>query len=126
MMNVRRARSALTRIFLRTVAVAIVLAVWEHRPAPVFEAHDGAALSCDSPVEAVDAAALAKRTLPSVAAASLLKRLPLFFAGALQRRAATSKPVWKAPRNAVLVSSSERARVYRHVPRMECGEPPRA
>ena len=116
----------LTRIFFRFFVIAIALAAWQQHPAPALEDHDGAVLCCDSPAQAVDTAALGKRTAPSVAAAPLVKRLPLLLVGESQLSAATSKPVWTVPRYADLVSSSERTRVYRHVPRMECGEPPRA
>ena len=111
---------------LRALVLLVGLAVWHARPARAAVEREPGTLSCDTQSEAADPARPAEQKLivtpPPVSKRLSPSPLP-------EPRRAEAMPVegWLGrTRVGTWVSYLEQSRVYRHVPRLECGEPPGA
>ena len=115
-----------TRILLRALVLVVGIAVWHARPARAAAHREPATLSCDSQSEAADPARPAEQKLV-VTPPPLSKRLSPSPVAEPRRADATPGEAWLVrTRVSTWVSCREQSRVYRHVPRLECGEPPGA
>lgn len=123
----RRRHSELTRAFLRALAFVVTVAIWPSHPVQALRVAEAPELAVDSAASSIDAVVPGARATLSVAQAPVLKRLPAVPFDVPIGRAPASPWVRVLARKVTgQTLGFEHARVRRHIPRMDSGDPPRA
>jgi hypothetical protein len=114
-------------ILVRTVVLAVALGLCSDRLARWTPIGGSESTYRESAPRELDVVPRAARWHAPVAPAPLLKRLPVPAAPIWNGTIAAAQRVWAAPESiAPSCAGVGLVRVTRHVPRMDCGEPPRA